>query len=194
MRRRALLRSTLGLGSLACLQHLAGCTALYGPIRFASGQSHLHDAAVQFVRDGLGPDDGDAYRARLYADPPETDPFLDVGDDDADSIRSLRNKLLADAYDGVVYLLAEARMPFDERFHLAPAHLRDPQWVRLAHASVPLVRSDATDTEIDVDADTLVATAVLELETRTDPRGATVEVYPDGEGDERVAVLEASVP
>jgi hypothetical protein len=175
MRRRTLLRSVPAFA----LPGLAGCAALYGRIETDVGESHLHPARDPFVDGGLTADSDDDYRAWLFTDRPAADPILDAGDGDA--VQSLRERLLADEYDGSVVLLAEARAPFEERFHLTPSHFVAPEWDRLADVTLPLERYPVAAAS-NVDADVVVATALVRYTVPTPPRGAAVHVYPRDAG------------
>lgn len=173
------------------LPALSGCTAVYGRIETGSGQSHLHPASERYVRDGLTAEGDDDYRAWLFTDAPETDPIA-TESDEGESLRSSMSE--TDDADAVG-LLVEARMPFDERFHLTPAHAIDPAWTRLADVTLPMERFPV-ESDVGFESETVVATAFVRYDVRMPPRGATVHVYPEGGGrtGETVARVDARRP
>ena len=186
MRRRTLLAA-----ATAALPTLSGCAALYGRIQTGSGQSHLHPASERYVRDGLTAASDDDYRAWLFTDAPETDPIVAESDEG----ESLRTSIVGTDYGGSIGLLVEARMPYDERFHVTPAHAIDPEWVRIADVTLPMERFPV-DSDVGFESETVVATAFVRYDVRTPPNGATVDVYPEGgeRKGETVAKFDARRP
>lgn len=180
MRRRALLASTAALTTSAtgCLDRVR--RQVSGPVRFGHARGRVHDADDGFVAGGLGDadplPDTSPYAAWLFTSPPPDDRRVVTDALGAETQREWDNEIHNENYAEGFVVLAQVRTPRDRATSLRPTLLGcEAAWAGWRTVRVPLglERADLASDEL-ADADEVVATLLVYLESADAPRRASV--------------------